>query len=92
MQTVAVGALVTANTGKATWTTLVAAGAFLPIGVLSPIEGARLHRLDRKRWLIIGNVAETVIAGALAGLVYAGSTGPALLTLLVTLQGCVARW
>lgn len=90
MQTVAVGALVTANTGQATWTALVAAGAFLPIGVLSPIGGALADRLDRKRWLIIGNVAETVIAAALAALVYAGQTSPALLTLLVTLQGCVS--
>ena len=35
MQTVAVGALVISDTGKATWAVLVAAGGFLPIGLLS---------------------------------------------------------
>lgn len=90
MQTVAVGALVTATTGRATWTVLVAAGAFLPIGVLSPIGGALADRLDRKRWLMIGNVAQAVLAAVLALLVYAGQQGPAVLTLLVTAQGCVS--
>jgi MFS family permease len=90
MQTVAVGALVTADTGKATWTVLVAAGAFLPIGLLSPVGGALADRLDRKRSLMIGNLAETVLAAALALLVYAGRTSPGLLTMLVTVQGCVS--
>jgi MFS family permease len=89
MQTVAVGALVTANTGRATWTVLVAAGAFLPIGLLSPVGGALADRLDRRRWLIIGNVVETLLALVLAALVYAGDTSPLLLTLVVTAQGCV---
>src|ERR1700694_3236219 len=90
MQAVAVGALVTASTGKATWAVLVAAGAFLPIGILSPIGGALADRLERRRWLIIGNVIQTALAGVLAALVYAGHTSPGLLTLVVTLQGCVS--
>ncbi len=90
MQTVAVGALVTADTGRATWTVLVAAGAFLPIGLLSPVGGALADRLDRKRWMVIGNVVETALAAVLAVLVYAGQTGPGLLTLVVTAQGCVS--
>jgi MFS family permease len=89
MQTVAVGALVTANTGRATWTVLVAAGAFLPIGLLSPVGGALADRLDRKRWLIIGNLVQAALAVVLAVLVYAGDTGPVLLVLVVTIQGCV---
>jgi MFS family permease len=90
MQTVAVGALVTADTGRATWTVIVAVGAFLPIGVLSPVGGALADRVDRKRWLVIFNLAEAVLAGVLATLVYAGQTAPGLLTLVVTIQGCVA--
>lgn len=90
MQTVAVGALVTASTGKATWAVLVAAGAFLPIGILSPIGGALADRLERRRWLIIGNLAETVLAAGLAIGVYAGRAGPVPLTLIVTAQGGVS--
>jgi len=89
MQTVAVGALVTAATGKDLWTVLVAAAAFLPIGLLSPVGGALADRLERRRWLIVGNLVETALAGLLAVLVYAGQTSPGLLVLVVAAQGCV---
>src|ERR1700732_4926548 len=48
MQTVAVGALVVSDTGKATGAVLVAAGAFLPTGLLSPAGGAPADRLPRR--------------------------------------------
>ena len=51
MQTVAVGVLVTAKTGRAGWTGLVAAAAFLPIGLLSPVGGLMADRMDRRKWL-----------------------------------------
>src|SRR5258708_10517954 len=89
MQTVAGGGLVTASTGRATWAVLVAAGAFLPIGLLSPVGGALADRLERRRWLIIGNLVQTALAGVLAILVYAGRESPALLVLVVSAQGCV---
>ena len=89
MQTVAVGALITASTGRATWAVLVAAGAFLPIGLLSPVGGALADRLERRRWLMIGNVVETALAGLLAILVFAGRTSPGLLVLVVSAQGCI---
>src|SRR5215475_6049454 len=57
MQTVAVGALVISQTGKATWAVLVAAGAFLPLGLVSPIGGALAERLPRRPMLVAGNVA-----------------------------------
>jgi len=87
MQTVAVGALVISNTGSATWTVLVAAGAFLPIGVLSPIGGALADRLPRRPVLIIGNLAAAGTAVLLAVLVAAGHDSPGALVALVTLQG-----
>ena len=48
MQTVAVGVFVTARTGRPGWTGLVAAAAFLPIGLLSPLGGVIADRLDRR--------------------------------------------
>jgi len=90
MQTVAVGALVTAQTGRATWAVLVAAGAFLPIGVLSPLGGALADRLPRRAALVVGNLAEAALAAVLAALVAAGRAGPVSLTLVVTVQGCVS--
>jgi MFS family permease len=87
MQTVAVGALIISNTGSATWAVLVAAGAFLPIGVLSPIGGALADRLPRRPVLIIGNLAAAATAVLLAVLVAAGHEDPGALVALVTLQG-----
>lgn len=90
MQTVAVGALIAARTGSALWVVAVAAGGFLPIGVLSPVGGALADRLPRRAVLIAGNLAAGVVAFVIALLVAAHDDGPLLLTLLVTVQGSVS--
>src|ERR1700730_10428264 len=83
MQTVAVGVLVTARTGRPAWTGLVAAAAFLPIGLLSPIGRVLADRLDRRRWLLLTTVGETLFAAVLAVLAVTGHATPAVVTLLV---------
>jgi MFS family permease len=90
MQTVAVGALVISDTGSATWAVLVAAGAFLPIGVLSPVGGALADRVARRPVLVAGNLAAAGTAILLAVLVAAGHDNPGALVALVTLQGAVS--
>jgi len=90
MQTVAVGALIISDTGSATWAVLVAAGAFLPIGVLSPIGGALADRLPRRPVLVAGNLAAAGTAVLLAVLVAGGRGNPGALVALVTLQGSVS--
>jgi MFS family permease len=87
MQTVAVGALVITDTGQATWAVLVAAGAFLPVGLLSPVGGALADRLQRRPLLVIGNLAAAATAVLLAAAVATGHDSPAGLVVLVTLQG-----
>src|ERR1700690_4564243 len=72
MQTVAVGALVVAHTGSATWAVVIAAGGFLPIGLLSPIGGALADRIARRPALIAGNLLAGIVALVLALLVGAG--------------------
>lgn len=90
MQTVAIGALVISHTGKALWAVLVAAGAFLPIGLLSPVGGALADRLPRRAVLVAGNLVAAAVALVIAGLVSSGRDSPGLLLLLVTVQGCVS--
>lgn len=90
MQTVAIGALVVSRTGQASWAVLVAAGAFLPIGLLSPLGGAMADRLPRRPVIAAGNLAEALVAAALAGLISAGHDSPLALLALVTLQGCAS--
>jgi MFS family permease len=90
MQTVAIGALVVARTGQASWAVLVAAGAFLPIGVLSPFGGALADRLRRRPVIAVGNLAQALVAATLAALISAGHDAPLGLLGLVTLQGCAA--
>lgn len=83
MQMVAVGVLVTLDTGKAGWTGVVAAAAFLPMGLLSPVGGAMADRHDRRRWLLLTTVGETAFASALTVLAATGNAGPVPVTLLV---------
>jgi MFS family permease len=90
MQTVAVGALVISRTGQASWAVLVAAGAFLPIGLFSPVGGALADRLPRRPVIAAGNLAAGLIAAGIAVLVATGHAGPYALLALVTLQGSVS--
>ncbi len=90
MQTVALGYVVTARTHQPLWTGLVAAAAFLPMGLLAPLGGALADRLDRRRWLIVTTVAEACFAAALAVLAAAGNAVPAVLVGVAFLGGVAA--
>ncbi len=87
MQTVAVGALVTEATGKSAWTGIVAAAAFIPIGIFAPIGGALADRVDRRRFFISTTIGETFFAALLAVVVMTGHTEPWLVTVLVFCGG-----
>jgi MFS family permease len=89
VQTIAVGILVTELTGQARWTGLVAAAAFVPVGVLSPVGGAIADRVDRRALLLGTTVGETVAAALLAVLVGTGNATPLAVTLLVLAGGCM---
>jgi MFS family permease len=90
MQTVAVGALVISRTGRASWAVVIAAAAFLPIGVLSPVGGALADRIPRRAALVVGNLVAGAVAAVIGVLVASGRDGPALLAALVGVQGCVS--
>jgi MFS family permease len=91
MQAVAVGALLISRTGQATWAVLVAAAAFLPIGLLSPVGGALADRVRRRPVLAGGNLAAAAVAVILAVLVSgADRASPALLVGLVAVQGAAS--
>jgi MFS family permease len=89
VQTVAVGVLVTTLTGQARWTGLVAAAAFVPVGVLSPVGGAIADRVDRRRLLLGTTVGETAFACLLAVLVGTGHASPLGVTAIVFGGGCM---
>ncbi|MGH9150236.1 MAG: MFS transporter, partial [Acidimicrobiales bacterium] len=90
MQAVAVGALVTTITRQAAWTALSFVAAFLPNGVLAPIAGALADRVDRRRFLILANLAEASLATVLAVLVAAGMRSPVVIVAIVFLEGCTS--
>jgi MFS family permease len=89
METVAVGIFVTTTTGRAGWTGLVAAAAFVPNAVLGPVGGAIADRLPRKRVLIATTVVQTALAGTLTLLAATDTARPGLVTLIVLAAGCV---
>lgn len=66
MQTVALGVVVTARTHDPLWTGLVAAAAFVPMGLLAPVGGVLADRLDRRRWLTVTTMGEAAGAVGLA--------------------------
>ena len=90
MQTVAVGALVTAKTHQSAWTGIVAAAAFLPIGLFSPVGGAMADRVDRRRWFLGTTIGETVFAVLLAVAVATGNDYPWLVSVIVFGGGVMA--
>jgi MFS family permease len=89
MQTVALGVLVFSHTGAAgpAWAGLVAAAGFVPIGLLAPVGGALADRLDRRRWLILTTLAETLFAVILAVIAGLHHDPPWALVLLSFLGG-----
>src|SRR6202166_130180 len=89
MQAVALGVVVTARSHNPLWTGAVAAAAFIPIGVLSPVGGALADRLDRRRWLITTTLAEAGFAALLAVLAATGHA-PSWALLAVAFLGGVS--
>ncbi len=92
VQTVAIGVLVTELTGQARWTGLVAAAAFLPIGLLSPVGGVMADRADRRRLLLLTTLGEVGFASLLAVLAATGSVTPANLAAMALGGGCMAAF
>jgi len=88
METVAVGALIKATTGRDTLVALAAVAAFLPIGLLSPLGGALADRVDRRRFLIVLNCFEAAVATSLAVLAARGQASAGVVIALVFVEGC----
>ncbi|MHB8328221.1 MAG: MFS transporter [Acidimicrobiales bacterium] len=88
MQTVALVVVVTVKTHDPFWTGLVAAAAFVPMGLLAPVGGVLADRLDRRRWLIATTVGEAAFAVVLA--VLAAGHAPPWARVVVAFFGGVA--
>ena len=90
METVAVGDLVAKQTGEAGWVGLVAAAAFLPMGLMGPIGGAIADRVDRRKFVFITTLLHAGAAGALTLLSATGNTSPWAVAVVVFVAGCVS--
>jgi MFS family permease len=90
METVAVGDLVAGDTGEAGWTALVAAAAFLPMGLMGPIGGAIADRVERRRFVFVTSLLHMLCAAALTVLSATGTASPAAVAVVVLVAGSVA--
>jgi MFS family permease len=90
METVAVGDLVAVRTGEAGWTGLVAAAAFLPMGLMGPIGGAIADRVDRRKFMVLTTVLQMVCALVLTLLSATDHASPGAVAATVFVAGCVA--
>jgi len=88
METVAVGVLVTTETGQAGWAGLVAAAGFVPTAVIGPVGGALADRLNRRHIMLVTTVVQTGLATLLTVLAIAGNPSPGVVTLIVLAAGC----
>ncbi|HEX6311896.1 MAG TPA: MFS transporter [Acidimicrobiia bacterium] len=88
METVAVGVLVTTETGQAGWAGLVAAAGFVPSGLLAPVGGALADRIPRRTLLLVTTTVQTALAALLTLLTAAGTPHPGVVTLIVLATGC----
>ncbi len=92
MEAVALGYYVADTTGKATWSAVVAAAAFIPNAVIGPIGSAMADRLDRRRMLIVGSLGSAILAAVLAVRVGSGSASTAEIAVLGFLAGCTGAF
>jgi len=90
METVAVGDLVAHRTGQAGWTALVAAAGFLPMGLMGPIGGAIADHVDRRRFMFVTTLLQTVCAALLAVEAATDHASPGAVVFVVFAAGCVA--
>jgi MFS family permease len=88
METVAVGVLVTSQTGEAGWAGIVAAAGFVPNALLGPLGGALADRVPRRRLLLLSVSVQTLLAGLLTVLAAFDVTPPWGVTLIVLASGC----
>jgi MFS family permease len=89
METIGVGILVTETTNRSGWTGLVAAVAFAPSALLSPVGGALADRVPRRVLLLGTTTIQTVLAATLTFLASTGTPSPGVVTLIVLAAGCV---
>ncbi len=87
METVALGRYVADETGKAAWSGLIAAAAFLPTAFVGLIGGALADRASRRMLLIGSNLVQAVIALGVTLLVAGEHATPGLLTALTLVAG-----
>lgn len=90
METIAIGVFVTETTGKSGWTGTVAALMYLPAIVLGPLGGALADRLDRRKYVAVGTVAQVILAAALTILAFTGHLTVFAIGVIAMIAGCVS--
>ena len=90
METVAVGQILARDTGRASAVGLAAAAAFLPMAIFAPIGGLIGDRVHRKRFLMATVAFDMMVAIVLTILIANGVRNPAILSLVLFIEGCSA--
>lgn len=88
METLALGVFVTTVTGRAEATGTIAALTYLPAVVLSPVGGALADRFDRRAYLAVGTLVQTLLAGVLTVLAFTGRLSVPAVAVISFLNGC----
>lgn len=92
METVALGYYVADTTGKASWSAIVTAAAFVPGAIVGPVGSAMADRWRRRRILVLTNAIAGVLAAVLAVWVGTGDATPLGLAALGFVAGAVSMF
>ncbi|MFF0167958.1 MFS transporter [Streptomyces prasinus] len=87
-QSLAVPFVLLQLTGSAFWVGLATAAQFVPIMVLGPWAGVAADRLDRRRLVMVTQLARSLVALAMCVCWWSGRHDPLLLVGLAALTGC----
>jgi MFS family permease len=90
METVAVGILVTEQTGQAGWAGIVAAAAFVPSAFAGLVGGALADRIPRRRLLVTTTCVQIALAALLTVLAALDQADPGAVTAIVFAAGCAS--
>lgn len=90
METVAVGILVTTQTGQASWAGIVAAAGFVPSAFAGLLGGALADRIPRRRLLLSTVSVQMLLAALLTVLAALDAADPIGVTVIVFISGTAA--
>lgn len=90
MQVGALAIFVTDTTDSSTWTGIASTASYLSAGLLTPIGGVLVDRVERRKLVLFTSLIECALGIAITACFALGERSPGILVLLAGIQGIAA--